>query len=277
MRARQDVAEDLKEFVTGATPNSPAPQRATPAHLKGATSRAYLRLHLCVCLLATPVDVHKTGTASSPALVKAVVRGDRDSLSNPTLPPTSNNSSTNNATTPTSPGTGSSDRVNVIGGSGNSIPNISSPSPPPNNQSASPLDAYDDGSPAPPPSQDIATAMWEQAEKFPKLEVPWVLDYLAMQVLLRQAAGGGGSAFDAMLGEKKLAPYDITYAPGNVSWIIEKDPLIPLSLLKVIEFCWSRRGFVWCCVAFIGFSGNLWRGGALWYFVAFFVAICGGV
>lgn len=35
-----------------------------------------------------------------------------------------------------------------------------------------------------------------------------------------------------MLPEKKLAPYDVTYACGNVSWLNEKDYLIPLSLLK---------------------------------------------
>lgn len=90
---------------------------------------------------------------------------------------------------------------------------------------------YDDGSPAPGPSQDFATAMFEQQAQFPKLDVPWILDYLAMQVILRGGAVKVGQ-LDDMLPEKKLAPYDITYACGNVSWITEKDYMIPLSLLK---------------------------------------------
>jgi hypothetical protein len=112
-------------------------------------------------------------------------------------------------------------------------PSSPSPTPPASSENA----GYDDGSIPPPYSQDFATAMFEQRELFPKLEVPWQLDYLCSMVALRGGCVSVGQ-FDGMLPEGRLAEFDITYGLGKLSWITEKDFMIPLSLLK--RYLWHQ-------------------------------------
>ena len=92
-------------------------------------------------------------------------------------------------------------------------------------------EGYDDGSLPPPHTQDFASAMWQQRDLFPKLEIPWQLEYLCSMVALRGGCISEGQ-FDGMMPEGQLALYDDSYALGKLSWITAKDYKLPLSLLK---------------------------------------------
>ncbi len=248
--ALKEVAEVLKDFVTGKTAapvggsllrvqtgGRTASSPALNAHNRGGPSGP--KGHEAATAPASPAaTLSGIGAVSSPAVKRApvtpmeVLAGSQSSSSpavtrrNPSL-----------MTSGDGPATPASKRTLLQGEGAMSSPGLMRRSATPDATMSAPalnapvLESYDDGSPPPPPSQDFATAMWEQRDKFPKLQVPWQLDYLCNQIALR---GGGVSVgqFDPILPERKLAPYDITFACGNLSWVSEKDYLIPLSLLK---------------------------------------------
>ncbi len=221
--ALKDVAEVLKDFVTGKTQ---APVGGSVLRLANANSRTASSPALQAPRPKMQQDLAQPAVAESPALKRNPTTA-LEVLSTGSPAPSRRNPTLTEATmTPKRPEVTSVSTPSMQRNSGAattpSLSVVPTPIVP---------EGYDDGSPPPPPSQDFATAMWEQRDKFPKLEVPWQLDYLCNQVALRGGCVSAGQ-LDPILGERKLAPYDITYACGNLSWVSEKDYMIPLSLLK---------------------------------------------
>lgn len=174
--ALKAVGEDLKEFITSAS----NPSHSTSGSISPPSNATSPLGPKPKAVPGHMIHAH-TRTASSPNLttIRSKPEGNelRKSGELPLIPkgsPASLSSSTSSAISlPVSP----------------SVPSVQ-PIAVSENQ-------YDDGSAPPNPSQDIASALWEQRERFPKLAVPWILEYLANQVALR---GGGLSIgqFDAV-------------------------------------------------------------------------------